>query len=390
MAVAYTHIRTLRFWWIFVLCVTACGTNTAAVLPGQGYLTVAEGMAQSATTGYQRAEQVRAFAFPADHGPHPEYAVEWWYYTGNLRSATGARYGYQFTLFRTGLPRSEPPASRTGWQTDAVYMAHFTLTDVDNQTFTAHERFNRAALGLAGAQAQPFRAWMDDWVVASPDPTGSQMHITVAEGDIAVDLVLDAQGPLVLQGEAGLSRKSAELGNASYYYSMPRMQTTGTLRLGAQRIAVTGTSWMDREWSTSALGADQVGWDWFALHLDDGSDIMLYQLRNRNGSVDAFSGGSVRHPDGTVTTLGSADVQWSPRGTWLSPHSGARYPASWQVTIPSLALDLTVTPLMADQELQVTVRYWEGAVDVTGTHNGNAVTGEGYLEMTGYADAGIR
>lgn len=385
-----TVTRFRHIWVMIVLLLAACGANPDTATAPQGYLTVAEGMAQSAATGYQRAKQVRSFSFPADHGPHPEYAVEWWYYTGNLRDATGARYGYQFTLFRTGLPRTEPSATRTPWQTDAVYMAHFTLTDVGKQAFIARERFNRAALGLAGAQAQPFRVWMDDWVVAAPDAAGTQMHIAVADGDLGVDLTLDAQGPLVLQGEAGLSRKSAEPGNASYYYSMPRMQTVGTLRIGEQRIAVAGTSWMDREWSTSALGADQVGWDWFALHLDDGSDVMLYQLRNRDGSVDAYSGGSVRHPDGAVTKLTASDITWSPQGTWVSPHSGARYPATWQVQITPLGLELTVAPLVADQELQVTVRYWEGAVDVRGTRNGAAVTGEGYLEMTGYADAGTR
>jgi len=378
-------VRLQQPWWILLVCLSACGTSPVVAVPAQGHLTVAEGMAQPATTGYLRAEQTRPFVFPADHGPHPDYAVEWWYYTGNLHATNGQRYGYQYTLFRTGLPRTATE-SDTAWQTDAVYMAHFTVTDVDAQTFVARERFNRAALGLAGAQAVPFRVWMDDWVVAAPDASGTQMHIQVADGDIALDLTLDARGPTVLQGDAGLSRKSAELGNASYYYSMPRMNSTGTLRIGDQTTAVTGLSWMDREWSTSALGPNHVGWDWFALHLDDGSDIMLYQLRNRDGAADAFSGGSVRSSDGTVTILHAADIRWQPHGTWVSPHSNGRYPAAWQIAITPLALDVTVTPVVPDQELQVTVRYWEGAVDVTGTRRGVAVRGEGYLEMTGYAD----
>jgi len=149
---------------------------------------------------------------------------------------------------------------------------------------------------------------------------------------------------------------------------------------------VTGLSWMDREWSTSALGSNQVGWDWFALHLDDGSDIMLYQLRNRDGTTDPFSGGSVRSTDGTVTTLHASDISWQPVGEWLSPHTQGRYPAEWEVRIAPLELTLAITPLVADQELQVTVRYWEGAVDVNGTRRGVPVRGEGYLEMTGYAD----
>lgn len=382
----HTHVRRAHIWWLVAVFLSACGVQAAGSTAGQGYLTVAEGMARPATAGYLRAEQPREFSFPADHGPHPDYAVEWWYYTGNLRDTQGKRYGYQFTLFRTGLARQSQQVPASKWQSDAVYMAHFTVTDATNQTFIARERFNRAGLDLAGAQGQPFQVWMDDWSVASPGDNPGQMRIQVADDEVALDVTLDARGPTVLQGDAGLSQKSAAAGNASYYYSMPRMQTTGSLRIGAKTIPVTGLSWMDREWSTSALGTNQVGWDWFALHLDDGSDIMLYQLRNLDGTTDPFSGGSVRNTDGTLTTLRASDISWEPKGEWLSPHTQGRYPAEWQVRIAPLELTLTVTPLVADQELQVTVRYWEGAVDVRGTRRGVPVRGEGYLEMTGYAD----
>ena len=381
--------RVLVLWccvWAVGLsaCATAPVSTTAVPAPAQ--ISVAEGMARTDTTGYLRAEEVREFAFPADHGPHPEYAVEWWYYTGNLTDAQGNDYGYQFTLFRTGLPRTALPQGGSQWRSDAVYMAHLALSDGARQRFVARERFNRGALGLAGAHAAPFRVWLDDWSVTSVDAGTTQMRIQAQDGDIALDVTLDATGPIVLQGDRGLSQKSAAKGNASYYYSLPRMATTGTLRIGDTDVAVSGTSWMDREWSTSALGTDQVGWDWFALHLDDGSDIMLYQLRNRDGSTDPFSGGSVRNRDGTVTRLAATDIRWAPQGVWTSPHTGAPYPAAWDIELIPLGLSLTVTPLIADQELQVTVRYWEGAVTVDARRAGSALRGTGYLEMTGYAD----
>ena len=373
-------------WCSVAVALTGCSSAPAVDVATGARVSVAAGMARVDTTGYLRAEEVRPFVFPRDHGPPPDYAVEWWYYTGNLADASGNEYGYQFTVFRTGLPRSGVPQSGSKWRTDAVYMAHLAVTDVSKQRFVAHERFDRGALGLAGAQAEPFRVWLDDWVVASPDATGSQMHITAKEGDITLDITLDATGPVVLQGDRGLSQKSAQPGNASYYYSIPRMATTGTIRLGDTAVAVTGTSWMDREWSTSALGPDQVGWDWFALHLNDGSDIMLYRLRNRDGMVDAYSGGTVRASTGIVTRLHANDISWTPQGTWLSPHTQARYPAAWQITIKPLSLTLTVTPSIADQELPVTVRYWEGAVRVSALQNERPIDGNGYLEMTGYAD----
>jgi predicted secreted hydrolase len=217
------------------------------------------------------------------------------------------------------------------------------------------------------------------------DDAASTFVVTARHGDIAINLRLDADMPPVLQGDDGLSQKSA--GNASYYYSMPRLPSQGSIQIGERRVDVTGTSWLDREWSTSALAPEQIGWDWFALHLSDGSDMMVYHLRRRDGAFDPYSGGSVRHADGRVTYLTATDMTITPAGSWQSPHTGAVYPATWQLQIHPLALDITVTPLVADQELPVTVRYWEGAVQAEGIQNGIAITGLGYLEMTGYADA---
>ena len=384
----------MKSFWIWLSCVwlcVACGAQPAA--PLQTQLTLAESLNRTDMTGFLRADKPRQFSFPADHGPHDGYAVEWWYYTGNLRDASGREFGYQFTIFRSAF---RPPtanastAPQSAWAGATAYMAHLAVTDVAGQQFFAYERFNRDALGIAGAQAAPFKVWLDDWHVASNTPDVAQMQLRAAHGAVALDLQLDNRMPPVLQGNAGLSQKSAGVGNASYYYSVPRMATTGTLTIAGQVYQVTGTSWMDREWSTSALAADQVGWDWFAVHLDDGSDVMLYHLRRRDGSIDPYSGGSWRDADGKITPLTSADIGLQPVGQWTSPHTGATYPASWQMTIRRLGLDVTVTPLLADQELPVTVRYWEGAVAVKGQRANQPIQGNGYLEMTGYADGGTR
>ena len=384
----------MKSFWIWLSCVwlcVACGAQPAA--PLQTQLTLAESLNRTDMTGFLRADKPRQFSFPADHGPHDGYAVEWWYYTGNLRDASGREFGYQFTIFRSAF---RPPtanastAPQSAWAGATAYMAHLAVTDVAGQQFFAYERFNRDALGIAGAQAAPFKVWLDDWHVASNTPDVAQMQLRAAHGAVALDLQLDNRMPPVLQGNAGLSQKSAGVGNASYYYSVPRMATTGTLTIAGQVYQVTGTSWMDREWSTSALAADQVGWDWFAVHLDDGSDVMLYHLRRRDGSIDPYSGGSWRDASGKITPLTSADIGLQPVGQWISPHTGANYPASWQITIARMGLDVTVTPLVADQELLVTVRYWEGAVAVKGQRAQQPIQGQGYLEMTGYADGGTR
>jgi predicted secreted hydrolase len=213
------------------------------------------------------------------------------------------------------------------------------------------------------------------------------MRLQAAQGEVAIDLRLDQGKPPVLQGERGLSRKSSEPGNASYYYSLTRMPTHGTVRLGQESFTVTGAAWMDREWSTSSLGAGQVGWDWFALQLSDGTDLMLYQLRHADGRPDPASSGSFVEPNGTSRTLAFQSFSLESAGTWQSPRSGARYPARWRVRIPSEELDLSVTPLLPDQELDVSFRYWEGAVAIQGTRHGAPVSGRGFVELTGYTEA---
>ncbi|MDA8220018.1 MAG: hypothetical protein M0Z94_20645 [Dehalococcoidales bacterium] len=359
----------------------------------QARLAGAEVLGGANTSGFATASAPRQFAFPADHGPHPEFRNEWWYFTGNLETAEGRHFGYQLTFFRTALS-PESPARESEWATNQVYMAHFTVTDVETGQFHAFERFSRGAVGLAGAQAQPLRVWLEDWSVAAPPgATGQEpqppLRLQAAQDGVAVDLSLESLKPVVLQGDAGLSQKGAEPGNASYYYSLTRVQTSGTVAVGGQSYQVDGLTWMDREWSTSALSEDEAGWDWFSLQLGDGRELMYYQLRRKDGTVEPFSGGTLVLADGSVRRLGPGDVAVEVLDHWTSPRDGASYPAKWRLRVPSAQLDLELTPYVADQELDVTVRYWEGAVRAQGTSAGSPVAGSGYVELTGYADGGI-
>lgn len=375
-------------WWRGGLLVLAVGLVLvlprflAPHRPAAG-LNVSAALGGTEQSGYQRAERPRAFHFPEDHGPHPEFRNEWWYLTGNLSDAAGRQFGYQWTLFRIALS-PEPPVADSAWRTHQVYMAHFALTDVKGEKHHGFERFSRGAIGLAGAQAVPFRVWLEDWVLSGTNTDTWPMRLQVKEGGLAVDLSLQANQPVVLQGDRGLSQKSAEPGNASYYYSHPRLLTWGTVTVDGETFTVSGASWLDREWSTSALGSEQTGWDWLALHLDDGQDLMFYRLRHRDGSMDAFSRGMLRDQRAETRLLNREEVDLQPQGEWISPHSGDRYPAAWRLRLPSEALDVTITPKVADQEMRLTVRYWEGAVTVSGQAGGQPVQGQGYLEMTRY------
>jgi predicted secreted hydrolase len=336
--------------------------------------------------GFARALSVRDFSFPRDHGPHPRFRNEWWYWTGNLETASGRHFGFQLTFFRTAL--SPMPAVRaSAWATTQVYMAHFTLTDVAAGRFFAFERFSRGAMGLAGARADPFRVWLEDWsAVGRGGSAPLTLALHAADGDVAIELTLEAAKPVVLHGERGLSRKGAEAGNASYYYSFTRMATRGSVTVGSERYRVVGLSWMDREWSTSMLGKGQVGWDWFALQLDDGREVMFFRLRRKDAPAKGTGAGTLVHADGSTRALAAADVRVEVLDRWPSPGDGARYPARWRFRVPGERLDLEISPYVANQELRVAVRYWEGAVRVVGTADGRPVRGHGYVELTGYAN----
>ena len=342
----------------------------------------------SDSAGFARALAPRPLSFPADHGPHPDFRTEWWYYTGNLRTAAGRHFGFQLTFFRVALAPgvvltagAEPRAS--AWSTRQLYVAHFAVSDITGGRFHAFSRSSREALGLAGASASPFRVWLEDWSAAGD---GSSARLRAAEGDVAVDLEVSAAKPVVAQGDRGLSRKGPEPGNASLYYSLTRMPARGVVRLGRETLEVSGEAWMDREWSTSALAPGVEGWDWFALQLDDGRELMFYLLRRRDGTIDPFSAGTLVAADGTTRALEPGDVRVETLAHWTSPRSGVRYPARWRLSVPSAELRLEIEPRLADQELIVGTRYWEGAVAVAGSAADRPIAGQGYVELVGYAE----
>ena len=343
---------------------------------------LADLLGAAADDGFARAFEPREFRFPADHGPHPAFRNEWWYVTGNLDDEDGRRFGFELTIFRFALAPSVAE-STSQWRSKHVYIAHLAITHVEDERFYVAQRYSRGALGLAGAQAAPFRVWIDDWSIAKL-PDSDAWQLSASDSDFGIDVELRALRPPILNGIDGLSQKSADAGNASYYYSITRLGTQGIIRIGEREYAVSGLSWLDREWSTSALAAEQVGWDWFALQLSDGSDLMFYSLRKNNGTQHAASAGTFLSTNGDTSHLDADDVEITVLDAWESPEGGT-YPSQWRLAVPRFGLDLTVTPVMPNQELFTTVRYWEGAVDVGGEHEGAIITGRGYVELAGYA-----
>jgi predicted secreted hydrolase len=357
------------FWWF----TRAPATSTPINLGATGD-----------ASGFARALTPRDFDLPLDHGPHTEFQTEWWYYTGNLTSESGDRYGYQLTFFRRGLtPEALPRESDLA--TNQIYFAHFALTDGPANTHTAAERFSRGAAGLAGAGGEPYRVWLEDWRVESLTADGSAVHLVARDGDRALDLILRATKPIVAHGERGLSPKSAAPGNASYYLSYTRLATTGSLTsANADSVPVTGESWFDHEWSTSALGPGSVGWDWFSLQLSDGRELMYFQIRREDGTLEPASSGTLVAADGSTRQLAAEDIQIDVLSTWRSTASGGVYPGRWRLQVPSAQIDVELSPVVADQEMRVSFVYWEGAVQISGISQGAPVAGAGFVEMTGY------
>lgn len=335
---------------------------------------------------FAQAISPREFTLPLDHGSHLEFQTEWWYFTGNLDDQEGRHFGYQLTFFRRGLS-PQAPVRHSDFATNQIYFAHFALTDVEGNTHREAERFSRGAAGLAGASGEPFRVWLEGWELDSDGQDGSRLRIRADDGELSLDLRLTALKPLVPHGEGGLSPKSQVPGNASYYLSYTRLETTGLVIVDGEEITVDGLSWFDHEWSTSALGENAVGWDWFGLQLSDGRDLMLAIIRNLDGSIDPVSGGTVVEPDGTIRSLNVDDFHVQVLDHWRSPHSDADYPSSWRITIPSADIELALDPWIEDQEMQTSFVYWEGAVRIDGSSQGVPITGGGYVELTGYAES---
>ncbi len=332
-------------------------------------------------SGFARAIEPWDWQFPRDHGAHPAFQTEWWYYTGNLATGEGRHFGFQFTIFRRALSPSSSPTD-SEFRANNLYMAHFTLSDIASGDFYYDVRYTRGATDLAGATADPlYRVWLEDWEVRAENDDATTTSITAASNEFAVDVLLQQVKQPALQGENGLSPKSAEIGNASYYYSLSRLLTNGTVKVGEQIFKVDGNTWMDHEFSTSALDDNAQGWDWFGLIFDDGSELMVGQIRLVDGSLEPAFGGLQILPDGSVSTLGADDMVITVTDTWRSPHSGADYPAGWGIEISGAhGFRIQVESLQADQELHgAGIVYWEGAVSISGDKSGY-----GYAELTGY------
>ena len=356
--------------------------------PARASLSVGAALSASDTAGYLRAATPREFHFPTDHGAHDGFKTEWWYFTGNVETASGRRFGYQLTFFRSALtPR--PVERPSTFAADHAWMAHLTISDLERKRFSSFERYARESGELAGASSAPVRIWLRDWRCDFSE-NGVPLQLIARQNGIALELKLGSKKPPVLHGEGGLSRKNLQAGNASYYYSLTRLETSGTFELDGAKFDVQGSSWMDREWMTSELDPSQVGWDWFALTLDDGSELMWYRLRRKDGSEDPCNGGSFVAADGSRTALVAGELTLEADQTWTSPRSKANYPAHWRLHCQTLGLELEVLPALADQELDTTFRYWEGAVDVRGSRAGRALGGRGYVELVGYTEQPLR
>jgi predicted secreted hydrolase len=384
-------------WWLWPFLLSLLLVAGCAPAAGSG---VASANVVATLSGESDAAFARAYApvpltFPQDHGAHPQYQTEWWYFTGNLVDALGNDYGYQFTIFRSALT-PEMPERASELATNQIYMAHFAVTDGRGNLHQSFERFSRGAGGLAGATGEPdFDLWLEDWQVTRPvsNPLPETMHLQAQtlnkEGEpVAIDLQLRETRPPVLHGNQGLSQKGPEAGNASYYYSLIGLATSGTLTTGGRTVEVTGLSWMDHEFGTSALSANAVGWDWFSLQLDDGTAMMLARIRTAEGSAAGDFVGTLVRADGSQQPMSNDDFTLKALDEWTSPTTGITYPSGWQLTVPALRLDLEITPLIRDQEMKVSYLYWEGAANAKGTINGAAIEGRGYVELTGYGSSG--
>ena len=379
--IAHTHFRTGgadRPPRAFGNGVSAI-VSVALCLCGLALTAGARAQWREAAAGYE-------FQFPGDHASHPEYKLEWWYYTGNVQTTDGRRFGYQVTFFRVGVDPA--PANPSRWAVRDLFMTHLAVSDPSGRRYRFDERLSRGGPGLAGADTERYQVWNEDWRAGIAGAPGAGAHFIRALSDHAgVDLVLEEGKPPAINGLDGISHKGAMAGNASHYYSLTRMPTRGTILVDGERFEVTGESWMDHEFGTSFLEKDQQGWDWMSIQLADGRELMIYQLRRGDGSRDPRSSGTLIDRQGATMHLAAGDFTLTPGGETFRAPSGAIYPIRWSILIPKAQLALDVTTPLDNQELSTEgagISYWEGVIDVKGTNGPKPVSGRGYLEMTGY------
>jgi len=333
---------------------------------------------------YRTALPGYRYEFPRDYFSHPDFQTEWWYYTGNLTAADGHRLGFELTFFRQAVSRD---GSKTAdWDVRDLYLAHLALSDLDGGVFYHAERTNRAGPGIAGVSEANGRIWNGNWQVQW---NGGDQELQAIDDRFALRFTLRPEKPLVIHGENGVSQKARGAGHASHYISFTRLRTSGEIVLGGRKFVVNGLAWMDHEFFTHQLGDDQTGWDWLSLQLEDNTELMLFHIRRKDGSIDPYSAGTFVDAQGKATHLREEDFVLQPGGaTWTSPETHANYPVQWKITIPKLGIELEAKTPLASQEMTGKTKfmpsYWEGAIRVAG-HRGNAALGGvGYLEMTGY------
>ncbi len=336
------------------------------------------------TNNFKQAIDVKKFQFPEDFGSHPEYQTEWWYYTGNVFTDDGRHFGYQLTFFRRAIPFNGGTDS-SAWTSNQIYLAHFALTDTLDKEHFYFDEISRGAAGLAGTKTEPyFSIWLKNWEIEQIND--NQFNLKAETEEISIDLLLTDNKGIVFHGDQGLSQKGAEEGNASFYFSQTRLDTEGVLRVQDKIFDVSGLSWMDHEFGTSTLGVDQVGWDWFSIQLSDNTEIMLFQIREMDGEISPFSSGTIINEDNSIIPLKTEDFEIQPLKTWRSP-DGVGYPTEWKIVINSEDIELSIKPVIPDQEMKLFFQYWEGAVEISGLVNGKEVSGYGYVELTGYAQS---
>ncbi len=338
----------------------------------------------AAESGFSAADGSRPLTFPADFGAHPDFRTEWWYYTGNLQTQDGRHFGFELTIFRVGLlpPSAEIPKD-SKWSSREIYFAHFAISDIGGNHFYAFQRYSRPGPGLAGAEANPYQVWLEDWNIT--EQSQGVYRLQAEQEKISLDLTLNDEMGVILQGENGYSRKGKNPTNASYYYSQPRLRAEGSVKVDGAQYQVNGLAWNDHEFSTGVLDENQIGWDWFSLHFDDGRALMLFQLRERGGGISDSASGTFISADKTLQSLHKSDFEIAVLDTWRSPHTQGVYPSSWQLKINQQNCQLDAKPWMSDQEVNFSpITYWEGAVHFTGTCDGTPVRGNGYIELTGY------